>query len=126
EFKDSAISDSFNSRLNRIINNNFKILILSGWHKNKNIEIVPDILYHLNKKGIKDINFIITVSPNHPESIKLSNKANELNVKDKIIYFDSVNPDEVYHLLEKIDAIILMSLLESFSNNIIEAWYFKK
>src|SRR5690606_6942683 len=97
-----------------------------GWHKNKNIEIIPEVLECLFKKKTSNVSFIITVPPNHPESIKLLAKAKKLNVADNIVFFDTVTPFEVPHLIEAVNALALFSKLESFSNNIIEAWTYKK
>lgn len=119
-------SASFIKRLGAINKDQYNILILSGWHKNKKIESIPYILSELNKKGEKDVRFIISVDPDNIQSIKLMEKARELGVEGQILLFGSVKPEEVYPLFEKIDSVMLLSLLESFSNNIIEAWNFQK
>lgn len=125
-YPDSGISNEFDIRLKEIDASKFNFLILSGWHKNKNIEIVPHILYNLKNAGIEDVSFVISVPKNHPDSLNLKEVATELSVEKNILFFDAVSPSEVAPLFEKIDAVALFSLLESFSNNIIESWYFKK
>lgn len=117
---------SFNRIISKINTLNFNILLLSGWHRNKNIEIVPQVLSELNKMNVKDVSFCISVDETHPESIKLKNRANELGVSNNLVFLGKIDPHNLPILFEKIDAIGLFSLLESFSNNIIEAWYFKK
>ncbi|WP_327018706.1 glycosyltransferase [Croceibacter atlanticus] len=119
-------NDSFVKSLNSINSNNFNILLLTGWHKNKNIEIVPLILYEIQKQGRYDISFVITVHINHPDSVKLYNEAVKLKVDKNIVFLGSVEPHNIPNLFQKIQAVGLFSLLESFSNNIIESWYFKK
>ncbi len=126
EYSLQETSLEFKLRLEKINNTNFNLLMLTGWHKNKNIEIVPDILYNLKKKGIEDVSFVITVAASHPDTIKLIEKATKLGVQNNIVCFDSVEPNEVRILFEQINAVSLFSKLESFSNNIIEAWYFDK
>jgi len=103
----------------------YNLLMLTGWHKNKNIEIVPFILRIL-KSYASDFNFIITVSLNHPQSIGLFDEAKRQEVENNIYFFDSIEPYEVETLINSVDAVVLLSLLESFSNNIIEAWAYKK
>jgi glycosyltransferase involved in cell wall biosynthesis len=102
----------------------FNILILSGWHKNKNIEKIPLILNELKPYGVK-VNFILTVNANLPESAAFLKEAQKLGVEDNIVFYGQVKPQEVKSLFNKIDALMLLSLLESFSNNIIECWTFK-
>jgi glycosyltransferase involved in cell wall biosynthesis len=125
-YPDSEISEEFTLRLKNIDSTKFNFLMLSGWHKNKNIEIVPHILSNLKKQGVNDVNFVITVPKDHPDSIQLLEEAKIHSVEDNIVFFDQVLPSEVQFLFEEIDAVALFSLLESFSNNIIESWYFKK
>ncbi|TMM29147.1 glycosyltransferase family 4 protein [Polaribacter aestuariivivens] len=122
----SKVSKKFRTRLNEIETNKFNLLMLSGWHKNKNIEIVPEILLSLKKQNVMDVSFVITVPPKDPNSILLLEKAKKYSVEKNIVFFDQVLPSEVPFLFEKIDGVALFSLLESFSNNIIESWYFKK
>lgn len=125
-YVDSEISNEFDLRLKEIDTSKFNFLMLSGWHKNKNIEIIPYILYNLKQSGVEDVNFVITVPKNHPDSLKLKEVATTLSVEKDIVFFDSVSPSEVAPLFKKIDSVALFSLLESFSNNIIESWFFKK
>lgn len=117
---------NFNDRLRAIPNNDYNILMLTGWHKNKNIQIVPYVLEELHKKNIQNVNFVITVDPKDHRSLQLIEIAKKLNVQNNLILFDSVMPFEVPYLIQKVNALALFSKLESFSNNIIEAWSYKK
>lgn len=119
--KDEAIYH----RLKVLPKNQFICLFLASWHPNKNLELVPDILLELKRKKCDNVCFVLTVSPEHTQSQELISRSKKLGVSEKIILFDSVKPDEVPLLLDKVNAIFLLSLLESFSNNIIEAWHFK-
>jgi hypothetical protein len=120
------IEDEVKKHFKNINVSSYNILMLTGWHKNKNIEMVPFILKELYKNNIYDVCFIISVSPNDPNSIKLIDSAASLGVEKNIVFIDTVAPNALPVLFEKIHAMILLSLLESFSNNIIEAWYFNK
>lgn len=125
-YKTLNLPNDFGSRLEKIDKSHFNVLMLTGWHKNKNIEIVPYVLKQLKVKGVEDVSFVITVDKQHPESLKLINVAKDLGVINNIVFFNSVLPNQVPQLFSKVNAVALFSLLESFSNNIIEAWYFKK
>lgn len=124
EYKSSNLEDI--SQFNEINRNHFNILMLTGWHKNKNLEIIPLILEKLKNIGHNDVSFVVSVKNDHPNSIKLLNHARKLNVLENIILIGSVEPNYLPLLFKKINAVGLFSLLESFSNNIIEAWYFQK
>jgi glycosyltransferase involved in cell wall biosynthesis len=126
EYPEEPCSEELSSRLENINSKNFNILLLSGWAKNKNIHMIPNILNKLYLEEKKDVTFLITVSPNHPESVALRKRAVELGVEKGIIFFGSVLPTEVPFLYKNTSASILLSKLESFSNTIIESWYFKK
>lgn len=112
--------------MTKIKNRDFNIVLLTGWHKNKKIEIVPYILSELNKRNVYDVSFVITVPEDHPNSQKLQEVAQKLKVSDKIVFLNSVAPNNLPLLFKHVNALALFSLLESFSNNIIEAWHFKK
>jgi len=118
--------NGFDLVLEKINVNNFNIVLLSGWHKNKNIEILPYVLLELKKQGYRNISFVISVSAHHPNSKKLATKAEEFGVAENLVFLDSVAPHNIPILFQHIDGVGLFSLLESFSNNIIEAWYFNK
>lgn len=126
EVSEKSPSTEFKKRLEIINRSDYNILLLTGWHKNKNIEIIPEVLECLFKKKALNVTFIITVPSNHSKSIELLAKAKRLNVANNIIFFDTVTPFEVPHLIEIVNAMALFSKLESFSNNIIEAWTYKK
>ncbi len=105
---------------------NCKLLMLSGWHLNKNIMSVPEIAYSLKKSNI-NFHFIITAplnnSSEHLTFLKLLKK---YSVEDLVSLIGQVKKEQLKSLYEKIDFVVLMSKLESFSNNVIEAWQFRK
>ncbi|MEO1624664.1 MAG: glycosyltransferase [Bacteroidota bacterium] len=101
------------------------LLMLTGWHKNKNIELSPAILQALVAED-SDANIVITIPPDHPGAIRLMQEAAQLGVEKRLIFFGSVAPQEVKILFQSIRAVLLLSLLESFSNNIIESWVYER
>lgn len=113
-------------KLSNISSSDFNMLMLTGWHKNKNIELVPFILKQLNLRNIWDVKFVISVSESEAESKKLKATAKDLGVAHQIIFLGKVHPTEIGSVYKRVDGVMLLSLLESFSNNIIEAWYFNK
>ena len=53
-------------------------------------------------------------------------KVNSFDVEDRITVLGPVKKTELRALYQNIDYVFLLSKLESFSNNIIESWFFKK
>jgi glycosyltransferase involved in cell wall biosynthesis len=104
----------------------FVVLLLTGWHPNKNIEIIPHILKSLADKGCTSVKFHVTVDKEHEWSMSLKEKGKELNIWEHIELLGAILPENIPIVIQNSDAIGLFSLLESFSNNIIEAWHFKK
>jgi glycosyltransferase involved in cell wall biosynthesis len=101
----------------------FRVLLLSGWHMNKGLNIIPRVAHELKQThGIHDVRFVLTVPPAHPMSQRLAAEAEELGVADSVVIFDSVPQDGCAEVYRATDAVMLLSVLESFSNNIIEAW----
>lgn len=101
-------------------------LFLCGWQKNKNYMLIPEILSEFKKKEIK-FHIVITA----PKSEKISytefmDKVNSFDVEDRITVLGPVKKTELRALYQNIDYVFLLSKLESFSNNIIESWFFKK
>jgi len=103
-----------------------KVLMLCEWQRNKNVMKVPEIASYIKKTNL-DFQFIVTApedfSKEHKEFLKLIDK---YGVKEMISIIGPVPKEKLSSLYSQIDIVLLMSKLESFSNNIIEAWYFKK
>lgn len=103
-----------------------KALLLCGWQLNKNIMLVPYIAKELKSKNIP-FQFIIT-APLDGSAIQrqFSELASELGVESYIDIIGSVDKKYLKSLYSQIDVILLLSKLESFSNNIIEAWTYRR
>jgi glycosyltransferase involved in cell wall biosynthesis len=101
-----------------------KILFLCGWHLNKNIMLIPE-LAALSIRRNKNHHFILTApednSKLHKEFVK---KVADFGVESRVSIVGPADKEELASLYEQIDCVMLLSKLESFSNNIIEAWYF--
>jgi glycosyltransferase involved in cell wall biosynthesis len=103
-----------------------KGLFLCGWQLNKNIMLIPEIAFRLKQLSI-DFQFVITApKDNSREHNQFVDKMKSLDVIDYIKIIGPVKKEELASLYEKINFVFLLSKLESFSNNIIEAWYYKR
>ena len=101
-------------------------LFFCGWQLNKNIMIIPK-LCHLLRKQKLDFRFILTApldnSKEHKNFVRMLNK---YQVLDMVEMIGQVQKDNIPDLYSKVDYVFLLSKLESFSNTILETWYFKK
>jgi glycosyltransferase involved in cell wall biosynthesis len=101
-------------------------LFFCGWQLNKNYEIIPHLAFELKQRKI-DFHFVITA----PADESLEHKAfvqslQKLGVEDMVSIVGAIKKAEIPSLYSQIDFVFLLSNLESFSNNIIEAWQFNK
>ncbi|PZV81473.1 glycosyltransferase involved in cell wall biosynthesis [Algoriphagus aquaeductus] len=109
------------------ISSEFKIgLFFCSWQKNKNYMLIPEILHEFKNRGIK-FHIVITAPKSDLKSYnEFILKINSFNVSDLVTVLGPVKKTQIKALYEKADYVFLLSKLESFSNNIIESWFFKK
>jgi glycosyltransferase involved in cell wall biosynthesis len=101
-------------------------LFFCGWQRNKNFMLIPDLAIEFKNHGY-NFHFIITAPLDQSEDHKLfMEKVKYLQVESYISIVGQVKKNQIVSLYEQIDFVFLLSKLESFSNNIIEAWYFKR
>lgn len=100
-------------------------LFLCGWHLNKNVLMIPSLVRCARDCGL-DFSVVITAKPSGDVYKKFLALAEENNVINYIDVCGPIVKDNLRGLYSGVDFVFLMSKLESFSNNIIEAWYFKK
>lgn len=96
------------------------ILYIAGSQHNKRIHYLPSIALYLKERGFKT-NFITTL-PESQYLNKLNSIIEELGVDDSFTNVGKVRPEDVQSLLWHCDCVINTARLESFSNNIVEAW----
>ena len=103
-----------------------KGLFLCSWQRHKGILLIPELASILKTHGIL-FNFIIT-APNDKSKIHVEFESliKKYDVSDYISIIGSVNKSKLRSLYSQIDLVFLLSTLESFSNNIIEAWAYHK
>ncbi len=123
-----AIDKNINeSTINKRPDSNFKLLLLCSWQLNKNIMIIPKLLEYVKQKE-ENIKVLFSVKSNETNNIaqQFYKEIQNRKVENYIEYIGSISPEKIPNVYEKIDAVLLLSKLESFSNNIIEAWKFQK
>ena len=101
-------------------------LFLCGWHTNKNVLIIPRLIKACAVRGVKlTINFSASYDGS-PLSNEFEEIVDELGVRDSINMMGSIAKEDLPSVYKASDVVFLLSALESFSNNIIEAWTFKR
>ena len=101
----------------------FRILLLSVFNPNKNIDFLNDIALELNKRhGNLAVKFIITLPEKSSETEKIMDRARSLGVEDMLFNIGPIPHEGCAELYSHSDSVILPAQLESFSNSIGEAW----
>ena len=101
-------------------------LFLCGWQLNKNIMLIPQIAKSLKDQGFL-FSFIITAPYDDSKECKrFYDLVSKNDVSEYIEHIGVVNKDSLKSLYSQVDIIFLLSKLESFSNNIIEAWTYDR
>ena len=111
---------------NRLLSKKVRLLFLCGWQLNKNVLKIPELAYELSKN---ELNFeIVLTAPKDNSNIhkEFSFRVEQFGVKEFINHIGSVEKINLPQLYQSINFVMLLSKLESFSNNIIEAWFYKR
>lgn len=101
-------------------------LFLCGWHLNKKIMLIPLLAAELRTRKRPFAFFLTAPLDNSEEHKQFCELVRLHNVEDMVFITGPVHKDELSSLYTQIDYVFLLSKLESFSNNIIEAWFFRK
>lgn len=113
--------------MTRSLPTGMRVLLPSGYHPNKNVELLPRVAALLRKRYARhDFMFVITLPGDHPGTRRLLAQARELDVAEHLHNVGPVAPEALAELYRNVDAVILPSRLESFSNSIAEAWAMDK
>ena len=106
--------------------NSYKCLCLSVYYPHKNIEILVDVAKMIKEKDL-DIKIYLTLSGNNnSKEKKIFKDIEKYELEDILINLGYVEMDKIGFLYSKIDALLLPTLLESFSGTYVESMYFKK
>ena len=107
----------------RALPRGFRILLIAGYSPHKNIFLLPRIAEVLkNTHGLNDTVFVTTLAPEHPKTSAFFADAAARGTQSMIYNFGPVSQDGCAELYSAVDAVILPSRLESFSNTVAEAW----
>jgi hypothetical protein len=105
----------------------YRVLLISGFQKHKNVSLLPRIAEILkNTHGMEDIRFITTLPKEHAGTRAYLADAEQRGVSEMVFNFGPVPEIGCAELYSCVDAVILPSAIESFSNTIAESWSMEK
>jgi len=106
--------------------NRIRFLYLTKYYPHKNIEIFIPLARIIQQRGLP-YSLIITIDEHqHAGAKKILDKIKNENLGDSIINVGPVRMDHVPSLYQQVDALLMPSLLESFSGTYVEALYHGK
>lgn len=101
----------------------FRVLLLSTYNPNKNIDLLPHIAKALSERSAgHDIYFVVTLPHDSEHTNRILTEAQKLGVQDRIINLGPIPHEGCAEVYRVCNLVILPSQLESFSNTIAEAW----
>lgn len=99
------------------------VLMLSGYHPNKNWQVLPEIAAEIEKENpTSGLRFALCESADNPGVARIMSLAQEYGVAERITAIGPVGHSDLLGELSSATAVMLLSELESFSNNLLEAW----
>lgn len=102
-------------------NENLSILYLCGPHENKRVSMLAPVFREIRKKG-QNIKLLVTLPNDSEYYFKVRQAFVNEGVADLLVNLGKVPQAEINHVLSDVDGMINVALLESFSNNWVEAW----
>jgi len=101
-----------------------KLFCLTKYYPHKNLEIIVES-FNKFRKELKDVVVIITIAENqHPNVKKLFHLIKKLELSNQIINVGPLSQLELASYYKNCDALLLPTLLESFSSTYLEAMHF--
>jgi glycosyltransferase involved in cell wall biosynthesis len=103
-----------------------RIACLSHYFDHKNIELLYKAANYCAEKDLP-FQFLLTVeSKQGRKARKLITRIEKNNCSDHIVNVGKIRRRKIKEFVYQIDALVLPSLIESFSLNLVEAWHFQK
>ena len=102
----------------------FKLFVLTRYYTHKNLEIIPR-LFRVHRHELRDVGVVLTIAPDqHRNAAKLLRDVKRHGLEQNIITVGPLRQDELPVYYEHTDALLLPTLLESFSGTYLEAMQF--
>ena len=103
----------------------FVFLCLGWYYVHKNLEILPQALRRLRTYTSRPVECRITISPDqHPRARRFLRELERESMAGVIVNIGPVQRGELARIYDSSDALLLPTLLESFSRTYLEAMHF--
>jgi glycosyltransferase involved in cell wall biosynthesis len=103
----------------------FVFLCLGWYYVHKNLEILPQALRKVRDTTSRPVECRITISPDqHPRARRFLRELERKNMGNLIVNIGPVRRSELAGIYGSADALLLPTLLESFSRTYLEAMHF--
>lgn len=116
-----SVAHAPTARLLERLPQRFHVLALSGYHPNKRLHLIPEVLRVLRERGETGVGFITTLAES-AGAAAIFRQAERYGVRELIFNVGPVVQEGCVELYRRSQAVLLASRLESFSNTIAEAW----
>jgi glycosyltransferase involved in cell wall biosynthesis len=102
----------------------YRLLFLASAHPNKRIHLAAPIVRRMNETLLpnKKVMAVTTLSERTPYWRVISRAFRAEGIEEYLVNVGPVDTENVSSLVRQCDVMCLFSVLESFSNNLVEAW----
>ncbi|MDR1384752.1 MAG: glycosyltransferase [Planctomycetaceae bacterium] len=103
----------------------FKLFVLTRYYVHKNLEILIE-LFRKYQKQLNNVLVVLTIDEeHHPQAKKMLNDIKKYGLQQNIISVGSIPQNELGNYYKNTNALLLPTLLESFSGTYLEAMNFE-
>lgn len=103
----------------------FNIVSPAVAHPHKNLDIIPDVLSELQKRGIEKVRFHTTLPPDNYICKIIATKLSNNGLTDHWVNHGIISQEDLSNVYRRSQMVFLPTLLEVFSVSAIEAMYFE-
>jgi glycosyltransferase involved in cell wall biosynthesis len=99
-----------------------RVLFLSSAYPNKRLHLVPELALAMKRAGCEKFCFVMTFDEKTEYGAVVVRRLAECGVSGHVVNLGTVRPGNVASVISVCDAMAVLSEIESFTNNFLEAW----
>jgi len=124
-FKGEIVPDDYIRNMT-FVENTYKCLCLSVYYVHKNIEVLIDVAELIKKNNEKIQIFLTITEKDNPNVKQILNTIKAKRLESILVNLGRVPMEKIGYLYSRIDALLLPTILESFTGTYVESMFFKK